>query len=207
MKTIGGFNSRRCAACVCDVGMKEKIVVGVAGMPGAGKATVKEMVERLGYSVVVMGDEIREETRRRRLKLTPENVGMVMLKLREEEGPAVVAKRCVPKIEKAKGRVVIVDGIRSLHEVNEFKRRFPNFTLIAIHASPETRFQRLFQRKRSDDPEGWETFMERDLRELSVGLGSAIATADRMIINEGTKAQLNRRVREILEEVIEKWTR
>jgi len=187
--------------------MKEKILVGVAGMPGAGKATVKEMVERMGYPVVVMGDEIREETRRRGLKLTPENVGMVMLKLREEEGPAVVAKRCLPKIEKAKGKVVVVDGIRSLHEVNEFKRHFPSFTLVAIHASPETRFQRLFQRKRSDDPEGWETFMERDLRELSVGLGSAIATADHMIINEGTKAQLDRRVRDVLEEVIEKWTR
>jgi len=187
--------------------MKEKIVVGVAGMPGAGKATVKEMFERLDYPVVVMGEEIREETRRRGLKPTPENVGMVMLKLREEEGPAVVAKRCVPKIEKAKGKVVIVDGIRSLHEVNEFKRHFPNFTLIAIHASPETRFQRLFQRKRSDDPEGWETFMERDLRELSVGLGSAIATADFMIINEATKAELGRKVREVLEEVIEKWTK
>lgn len=207
MKAIGGFGSKRCAACESDVGMKEKIVVGVAGMPGAGKATVREMVERLGYPVVVMGDEVREETRRRRLKPTPENVGMVMLKLREEEGPAVVAKRCVPEIEKAQGKVVIVDGIRSLHEVKEFKRHFPNFALIAIHASPETRFQRLFQRKRSDDPKGWETFVERDLRELSVGLGSAIATADRMIINEGTKAQLDRRVREILGEVIEEWTR
>jgi len=187
--------------------MREKIVVGVAGMPGAGKATVKEMVERLGYPVVVMGDKIREETRRRGLKPTPENVGMVMLKLREEEGPAIVAKRCLPRIEKAKGKVVVVDGIRSLHEVNEFKRHFPNFTLIAIHASPETRFQRLFQRKRSDDPEGWETFMERDLRELSVGLGSAIATADHMIINEATKAELSGNVREVLEEVIGKWTR
>lgn len=184
--------------------MKEKIVVGVAGMPGAGKATVKEMVEILGYPVVVMGDEVREETQRRRLKPTSGNVGMVMLKLREEEGPAVIAQRCVPKIEKAEGRVVIVDGIRSLHEVNEFKRHFPYFILIAIHASPETRFHRLFQRKRSDDPKGWKTFIERDLRELSVGLGSAIATANRMIVNEGTKAQLNRRVREILQEVIEK---
>jgi len=49
--------------------------------------------------------------------------------------------------------------------------------------------------------------MERDLRELSVGLESAIATADRMIINKGTKAELDRRVREILEEAIEKWAR
>jgi len=182
--------------------MKEKIVVGVTGMPGAGKATVKQMVQKIGYSVVVMGDEVREETKRRKLKPTPENIGMVMLKLREEEGPYVVAKRCIPKIEKAEGKVVIVDGIRSPREVEEFKRQFPNFILIAIHASPKTRFQRLFMRKRSDDPKGWKTFMERDLRELSVGLGNAIATADYMIVNEGTKAQLKRKVREVLEEVV-----
>lgn len=185
--------------------MKEKIVVGVAGMPGSGKATVKEIVQEMGYSVVVMGDAIREEAKRRKLKPTPENLGQLMLKLRKAEGQTVVARRCVPKIERAEEKVVIVDGIRSLHEVNEFKKRFPNFFLIAIHASPETRFQRLFQRKRSDDPNSWETFMERDLRELSVGLGNAIATADYMLINEGTKVQLKIKVRKVLESVIEKW--
>jgi len=185
--------------------MKERIVVGVAGMPGAGKGTVREIVQKMGYSVVVMGNEIREEAKRRKLKPTPENLGMVMLKLREEEGLATVAKRCIPKMEKAKEKIVIVEGIRSLHEVDEFKKHFPNFTLIAIHASPETRFRRLFQRKRSDDPKGWETFMERDSRELSVGIGAAIATADHMIMNEGTKAQLKRKTREVLKEVLKKW--
>ncbi|MFQ5836388.1 MAG: AAA family ATPase [Candidatus Bathyarchaeia archaeon] len=185
--------------------MKERIVVGVAGMPGAGKGTVREIIQKMGYRVVVMGDEIREEARRRKLKPTPENLGRVMLELREEEGPAAVAKRCVPKMEKAKEKVVVVEGIRSLHEVDEFKKHFPNFTLIAIHASPETRFLRLFQRKRSDDPEGWKTFMERDSRELSVGIGAAIATADHMIVNEGTKAQLKRKTREVLKEVLGKW--
>ncbi|MFQ5999549.1 MAG: AAA family ATPase [Candidatus Bathyarchaeia archaeon] len=185
--------------------MKERIVVGVAGMPGAGKGTVREIVQKMGCPVVVMGDEVRKEAKRRKVKPTPENLGMIMLKLREEEGPTVVAKRCLPKMEKAKEKVVVVEGIRSLQEVEEFKRRFPNFTLIAIHASPKTRFRRLFQRKRSDDPKNWETFMERDLRELSVGIGSVIATADHMIVNEGTKAQLERNTREVLKEVLGKW--
>jgi len=184
--------------------MKERIVLGVAGMPGAGKGTVREIVQKMGYSVVVMGDEIREEAKRRNLKPTPENLGMIMLKLREEEGPAAIAKRCIPKMEKMKEKVV-VEGIRSLHEVDEFKKHFPSFTLIAIHASPETRFRRLFQRKRSDDPKRWETFRERDLRELSVGIGAAIATADQMIVNEGSKAQLKRKTREVLKEALEKW--
>ena len=182
--------------------MKQKIVVGVAGMPGAGKATVNEIVRSMGYSVVVMGDEVRRETERRGLKLTPNNLGKIMLELREEEGPTVMAKRCLPKIEGAESEVVVVDGVRSLHEIAEFKKRFANFKIIAIHASPETRFQRLFQRKRSDDPKGWKTFVERDLRELSVGLGGAIATADHMIINEGTKAELKRNIHKVLEAAV-----
>ena len=185
--------------------MKERIVVGVAGMPGAGKGTARKIVQKMGHPVVVMGDEIREEAKRRKLKPTPENLGVVMLKLREEEGLAAVAKRCIPKMEKAKEKVIVVEGIRSLHEVDEFRKHFPNFTLIAIHASPETRFRRLFQRNRSDDPKGWETFLERDSRELGVGIGAAIATADHMIVNEGTKAELKRKTREVLKEVLEKW--
>jgi dephospho-CoA kinase len=181
--------------------MEERIVLGVAGMPGAGKGTVREIFQKMGYTVVVMGDEVREEAKRRKVKPTPENLGMIMLKLREEEGPAAVAKRCIPKMEEVKEKVV-VEGIRSLHEVDEFKKHFPNFTLIAIHASPETRFRRLFQRKRSDDPKRWETFRERDLRELSVGIGATIATADQVIVNEGSKVQLKRRAREVLKEVL-----
>jgi len=47
--------------------------------------------------------------------------------------------------------------------------------------------------------------MERDSRELSVGLGDVIATADHVIINEGTKAQLKRGVRKVLGDVVRKW--
>ena len=149
--------------------MVTKTVIGVVGMPGAGKSVVTRTAQRMGFTVVVMGNVVREETKKRSLSLTPENVGDVMLKLREEHGPAVVAQLCVPKIENAQSRVVVVDGLRSLHEVEEFKRHFKKFVLIGIHASPETRFHRLFRRQRSDDPQGWEAFNQRDMRELSVG--------------------------------------
>jgi dephospho-CoA kinase len=185
--------------------MKTKVVVGVAGMPGAGKATVKMTAEGMGYSVVVMGDVIREETKRRGFEPTPENIGKIMLKLRGEEGTATVAKRCISKIKNAESSVVFVDGVRSLDEVDEFKKHFQDFALIAVHSSPETRFQRLSKRKRSDDPKGWDVFVQRDLRELSVGQGDAIAVADYMIVNEGSYEELKIRVREVLKAVAQKW--
>ena len=183
--------------------MKDRVVVAIAGMPGSGKAVFRKTLQTMGYPVVVMGDEVREEAKQRNLEPTPENLGTLMLNLRETGGPAAVAKRCIPKLEKATEKIVGVDGIRSLAEVNEFKKHFPSFLLIAIHASPKKRYQRLFRSRRSDDPQNWETFMERDLRELGVGMGDVIATADHMIVNEGNFAQLKTRINKVLKEILE----
>jgi dephospho-CoA kinase len=182
--------------------MKQKMVIGVAGMPGAGKASVKAAAESMGYPAIVMGDVIRDETKRRGLEPTPENIGKIMLKLREEEGSSAVARRCIPAIQNAESNVVFLDGVRSLHEVDEFKKCFPDFILIAVHSSPETRFQRLSKRKRSDDPKGWDVFLRRDKRELSVGQGDVIAMADYMIVNESTYNEFQTRVRQVLEAVV-----
>ena len=181
--------------------INDKVVVGIAGMPGAGKGVFRRTIQRMGYPVVTMGDEVREEVKRRNLKPTPQNLGKVMLQLREVEGPAAVAERCIPKLEKAIGRIVVIDGIRSLVEVNEFKKHFPHFILIAIHASPKTRYQRLLRRRRSDDPPDWKTFIERDLRELGIGMGSVISVADYMIVNEGTIFQLRQKIVQVMKEV------
>jgi len=183
-----------------------KILIGTAGMPGAGKDTVKRAVQKLGLPVVVMGDEVRAEAKRKGLAITPENLGKVMLKMRRENGPAAVAKRCIPKIKSIEASVIFIDGIRSLHEVEEFKKEFPDFRILAVHASPKTRFKRLLKRGRSDDPQSWEGFIERDRRELEVGLGNVIATADYMVINEGTKRELEANLMRLLKrEVKEIW--
>jgi dephospho-CoA kinase len=76
---------------------------------------------------------------------------------------------------------------------------------VAIQSSPETRFKRLYRRQRSDDPKNWKIFNERDARELSVGLGEAITMAEYKIVNEGEKAVVKEKIKEILKKVEEKW--
>ncbi len=181
-----------------------KLVVGLAGMPGSGKSLVVETAREAGYAVVVMGDVVREETKKRGLELNPQNIGKVMLELREKGGSSIIAEKCVLKIEQQSGKV-IVDGLRSLSEVDVFKARFPKFSVIGVHASPEVRFNRLFRRRRSDDPDGWEVFHERDARELGVGLGNVIAMAEYMVINEGNRESTKAGVREKLRRIEEKW--
>lgn len=183
----------------------DKLVIGLAGMPGAGKSLVVETAQQEGYAVVVMGDVVREETQKRGLELNPKNIGKVMLELRETGGNSIIAEKCIPKIEQKESRKIIVDGLRSLNEVDAFKAHFPRFSLVAIHASPETRFNRLYRRRRNDDPDGWELFRERDMRELSVGLGNAIAMAEHLIINENNRDKAKAKIRETLYKVEEKW--
>jgi len=187
--------------------MDDKLIVGLTGMPGAGKSVVVKVAKERGYGVLVMGDVVREEARRRGLEPNSENIGKIMLELRQKEGPAVISKRCIPKIKQAIRDKLIIDGIRSLDEVEEFQKHFPKFSLIAIHSSPETRFKRLYRRQRSDDPENWEIFHERDMRELSVRLGNTIAMAEYLIVNERELEDLKEKAVEILRRVEEKWMR
>jgi dephospho-CoA kinase len=185
----------------------DKLVVGLAGMPGSGKSLVVETAVAEGYGVVVMGDAVREETKKRGLALNPKNIGRVMLELRKKGGASVIADRCIPKIKQQESEKVIVDGVRSLSEVDAFKKHFSNFSLIAVYASPETRFNRLYLRHRSDDPEGWEVFRERDMRELGVGLGNAVAMAEYLIVNENNKRNVRVAVKKFIRRIEEKWKR
>ena len=182
-----------------------KLVLGLAGMPGSGKSLVVETARELGYDVVVMGDVIRQETLKRSLDLTPQNVGKVMLELRSHGGDYVIAQKCIPRIEEQESNRVIVDGLRSLFEVDIFKEHFAAFTLVAVHAPPQVRFNRLSRRGRSDDPPNWEVFHERDMRELSVGLGNAIAMAEKILVNDNGSEQFKAQVKDNLGRIEEKW--
>jgi dephospho-CoA kinase len=169
-------------------------------MPGSGKTEAVRVLREKGFAVVNMGDVVREETRRRGFPETPENVGRVSILLREEGGDLEIARRCAKAVERelARGRRVVIEGIRSYAEYEFFKRAHKDLVVIAIHSSPKTRFDRLVARGRGDDPKDWKTFEERDLRELGYGMGYVIALADHMIVNEGSIQDLRREVERVV---------
>ena len=73
-------------------------LIAFVGMPASGKSEAAAIAKKLGIPVVNMGDVVREETARRGLPPTDENIGGTGTSLRTEEGMDVIAKRCVPKI-------------------------------------------------------------------------------------------------------------
>lgn len=182
--------------------MTSKTVIGVVGMPGSGKSVVSTLARELGLPVVVMGDIVREEVTRRGLSPTPENVGKVMLEIRNDFGDVVVAERCQPQIESYDSPVVLIEGIRSWKEVEFLKEKYPSFQLITVHSSPETRLKRLRKRMRSDNSKDQDLFDMRDRRELEVGIGSAIAIADHVFVNEDDLEAFRNEVKTYLLNVI-----
>ena len=162
-----------------------KIII-ITGMPGAGKSEVANAFQNAGFPLIVMGDVIREETRNRGMEANPENTKKVMLELRELFGPGAVATRCINGLCNQESNIIVIEGCRSIAEIDVFDDYAEELTIICVHASPKIRFSRLQERNREDAPATWEIFRERDIREISVGLGGVIALSDVMLINEGT---------------------
>ena len=167
-----------------------KLVI-VTGMPGAGKSEIADAFRSADIPIIVMGDVIREEVRRRELEPNPANTKKVMLELREENGPGAVAMQCIDDLKQTTAELVVVEGCRSVAEIQVFDDYAEKVITVCVHASPTTRFARLRERSRDDDPRDWSVFRERDIREISVGLGGVIALSDIMLVNEGTVDELH----------------
>jgi dephospho-CoA kinase len=165
------------------------LIIAITGMPGAGKSTLAMALEGTGLRRIAMGDMIREETSRRGLPLDDKNMGMVMRELRERYGAGAVAELCLQSIRsKGAAGTIVVDGIRSMAEIAIFRRE-GDVKLMAVLASPSRRFELLTSRGRTDAPPDQESFKTRDDRELSIGIGDAIALADEAIVNERLTAE------------------
>jgi dephospho-CoA kinase len=168
---------------------RKLIIICLTGMPGAGKSTVASSLKEKGFRVITMGDLIREEAIRLKLDLNDTNLGKLMVQLREEFGPGAVAELVVKKIhstsmssQQEDNAILIVDGIRSVAEVTVLKR-VGQVRLLAIHASSHVRFVHLKERGRMDAPLSQSDFMERERRELDVGISEVIALADEVVSN------------------------
>ncbi len=174
-------------------------VVATTGMPGSGKGLAEEVARELDIEVVSMGDLVRAETERQGLPDAPESYGKVASEIREAEGADAWARRTVEHLQAQTVPEILIDGVRNLEEVEVFREAFgDSFTLVAILASPDTRYDRMQARGRGEDSTDVDVLRQRDLRELGYGLGDAIAMADIYVTNEGDPADTRSLLRGIL---------
>jgi dephospho-CoA kinase len=144
-----------------------------------------------------MGDVVRDEARKRGLQMDDASIGSLAASERQEHGATVWADRT---LEMVKGDKCVIDGARSLDEVERFRLAFgQRLLLVAVFAPEMARYDRLSKRGRGDDPKSIDELRKRDKRELGWGLGNAFASADLVIINDATVDGFKEKAAKILE--------
>lgn len=174
-------------------------VVSIVGMAGAGKSEVARLFAKNGFTRIRFGDVTDEEVRRRGLALNEANERLVRELLRQEHGMSAYAKLNLPRIDSAlKSSNVVIDGLYSWEEYTFLKKYYgEDLYIIAVWASPKTRYERLGGReeRRLTQPEAF----ERDRTELeNLNKGGPIAMADCTITNESSAEELKREVERII---------
>jgi dephospho-CoA kinase len=167
----------------------------VTGMPGSGKEELLNVARSMGFQFLRMGDIVREFHRTSGAAEKGLSVGQVANSERELHGKDIWAKRAM---ETMTGDLFLVDGCRSLDEVESFRGLSDQVLIIGVHAPPSIRYERLVQRGREDAPKDLQEFNERDSRELGWGLGNVIALSDIIIVNdsdlESFRSEVTRRL-------------
>ncbi|MEM3320219.1 MAG: dephospho-CoA kinase [Metallosphaera sp.] len=152
------------------------------------------MLRERGFSVIVMSESVRK--RYEKDARHGERLMDYAKRLREIYGEGIVARLSIEEIRGSTEKVAF-DGVRNLAEVEEFSR-LGNPLVVAVHSPPKLRYERMKRRMRSDDSVRDEDLRRRDLEELSLGIGSVIALADVVIVNDSTEEEFKRRASEIL---------
>ena len=174
-------------------------VVSIVGMAGSGKSVVARVFEQAGFKRVRFGDITDQEVKKRGLPLNEENERNVREQLRKEHGMAAYAVLNLPRIEALlKSSNVVVDGLYSWEEYILLKERYgDSLKLIAVWASPSTRYKRLAGR--AIRPLTAEQAASRDKAEIENSQkGGPIAMADFTIINESSIEDLKRQAQKVL---------
>ena len=171
----------------------------MVGMSGAGKSEVAAVFAATGYARIRFGDVTDDEIARRKLPPGEASERQVRELLRREQGMEAYARLNLPRIEAAlQSSDVVIDGLYSWEEYRFLKERFAeNLVVVAVYASPQTRYARLAARRiRPLTPP---QSASRDRAEIENShKGGPIAMADVTIVNEGSVADLQSQTRKVM---------
>ena len=177
-------------------------IIAIVGMCGSGKSVASELLEKKGYKRVYFGGVTMEKLKEKGLEVTPENEKVMREKLREDLGMGAFAKLLLPKIKTlSEDNPVVLDGLYSWDEYKildeEFKKRL---VTIAVICDKKVRYNRL--KIREERPLTNIQAKERDLAEIeNIAKAPPIAYADYYIFNNGTIAEYEKRLEEILKQI------
>ena len=186
---------------------KYMLVIGAIGLNGSGKDTITSYIsKKLEIPMITISDIVRKIALARNIELTRENLTRISLEHIGKYGSDYFPKETIRIIDQKKWDVVGVAGIRSLVDVQVFKKKYgQSFVLIFVEVSdPATRFERVRNRGEPRDPRNFEQFAKQDEEEeKNFKLNAAIQEADYVVNNDGDIDSLINKIENLIPKIKE----
>ena len=179
------------------------IIIGITGTLGAGKGTIVEyLTEKKGFQHFSVRAFLTEEIERRGMPVNRDSMVSVANELRAQHSPGYIAEQLFERAKQS-GKNCIIESIRTPGEI-ESLHKLGDFTLFAVDAKPELRYERIVLRASETDHISFETFLDNEKREMQStdpnkqNLSRCIEMADYVFENNGTMEQLFENVEAVL---------
>lgn len=146
-----------------------QIIIGLVGLPGAGKTSVADYLQKKGFIRITLSDLIKEEAQKKGIKeFSRETLQDLGNKMRRQYGSGVLAQRALKKVKTNGFSKVVIDGIRNIHEINFLKSQ-DHFVLVGLIAPSRLRYQRLVNAKGREWTGSYPQFRRQEEREERLG--------------------------------------
>jgi len=179
------------------------MIIGLTGNMGSGKAEVAKYLQSKGFENYVYSDILRQIAKQKNIEPNRANLQKLGTDIKKKtKNWGILSKELAKKIKTDKA---VVDGIRNVDEIKEFRKR-EHFYLIGVTASQRLRYKRIRQRGREGDPKTFKEFKKLDnLENRGKTKGQEIIKclrrADFLIINNNSLDELKRKTDECLSSI------
>ena len=179
-------------------------VIGITGTIGAGKGTIVEyLTSKKGFLHYSVRAFLVEELERRKMPVNRDTMTSLANTLRAQNSPSYITDALHERAIST-GKSAVIESIRTPGEIDSLRNK-GDFLLFAVDAKPETRYQRIIERKSETDSISWETFLANEKREMNStdpnkqNLRKCIEMADYVFNNDESIDDLYAEVERVLE--------
>ena len=177
-----------------------KEVIGIIGSIRSGKDEAGEYIaSKLGVPIYQISSPLKQICAETGVEPTRENLVALGTRLAKERGDGYLAEYILEHMPD----FAVITGMRQLGQIAVLKSS-SKLTLVAIDATPETRFERGQIDKKNGEATTLEEFIARELAENSPPnaqrLFECMKLADYHVENEGSIEELHNKLDEILEQ-------
>lgn len=180
-----------------------KLILGFTGPIASGKEVAKKYIEtKYGASSFKFSTILRNILNSIDVDQNRNNIMALSTFLRQQYGEDILAKAIAKSVSESNEELIVVDGIRRMADI-EYLKRVPGFVLIAIDASPESRYARSVTRNENpgDDVKTYEEFLADHVKETENTIPEVMSNSNYQIDNSGDLDSLYQEIDKTIEKI------